>query len=99
MKSKSIIVALCLSLFFFTNAQAGGDAAAGQAKSSGCASCHGVDGKKGVPLAGKEEAYLAEQLRAYKTGSRKNAMMNMMAAKLGDDDINDLAAYYAAKPK
>ena len=97
MKSQSIIITLCLSLFFLTSAQAGGDAVAGKEKSKACVSCHGTDGKGSVPLIGKKEDYLAKQLRAYKSGDLKNPMMNMMAAKLSDVDINDLAAHYADK--
>ena len=78
-------------------AQAAGDAAAGHEKASGCASCHGADGKGRVPLAGKKEAYLLEQLQAFKSGARQEMMMNMMAKKLSDEDMADLAAYYAAQ--
>lgn len=77
---------------------AAGDATAGKQKSSACVSCHGVDGNGATPLAGKDAAYLAEQLQDFRSGARSNSMMNMMAAKLGDDDIADLAAYYAAQP-
>lgn len=78
-------------------AHADGDATAGKAKASGCANCHGADGKGRVPLAGKDAAYLAEQLHAYKAGTRKETMMNMLAKQLSDQDIADLAAYFAAQ--
>jgi len=78
------------------SAQAAGDVAAGRAKAKGCANCHGIDGKGTVPLAGKKAAYLEEQLRAFKSGQRKQEMMNMMAKNLSDQDIEDLAAYYAS---
>jgi len=99
MKTQSTLVALCLSLPFVTSAQAGGDIAAGKEKSGTCVSCHGADGKGSVPLIGKSEEYLAQKLRDYKSRTLKNAMMNMIAAQLNDDDINDLAAYYSEKEK
>lgn len=76
---------------------AGGDAAAGAEKAKGCASCHGVDGKGRIPLAGKKAGYLAEQLRAFRSGVRQEAMMNMVAKSLNDEDIADLAAYFASR--
>ncbi len=78
-------------------AHAAGDAAAGHEKASGCANCHGADGKGRVPLAGKKEAYLLEQLQAFKSGARQEAMMNMLTKKLSDADMADLAAYFAAQ--
>jgi cytochrome c553 len=78
-------------------ALAAGDAAAGAEKAKGCASCHGLDGKGRIPLAGKRADYLEEQLRAFKSGVRKERMMNMMAGNLSDQDIADLAAYFASK--
>jgi cytochrome c553 len=77
--------------------QAAGDAAVGAAKAKACATCHGIDGKGRIPLAGKNVDYLAEQLRAFKTGVRKEQMMNMMAGNLSDQDIADLAAYFSSK--
>ena len=80
------------------NAQAGGDAAAGETKSAACAGCHGEDGK-GVdpnpPLAGMEEGYFVEQLEAYKSGAREHALMKMFSDQLSDQDMADMAAYYA----
>lgn len=99
MKPHQIVanVTLLAALAFGTvSAQAAGDVAAGHAKAKGCASCHGMDGKGTVPLAGKKAAYLEEQLRAFKGGERKQEMMNMMAKSLSDQDIEDLAAYYAS---
>lgn len=77
-----------------------GDSQAGQEKSALCAGCHGSDGISVMPLvpnlAGQKPAYLANAIRAYKDGSRKNAMMASVAAGLSDKDIEDLAAYYAS---
>ncbi|MFQ5773648.1 MAG: c-type cytochrome [Kiloniellaceae bacterium] len=66
-----------------------------------CAGCHGADGL-GVgnfpPLAGKEAEYLAKQLHDFKTGARRNPIMNTIAKPLSDREIADLAAYYASLP-
>lgn len=86
-------------------AQVGGNLEAGKAKAATCASCHGVDGNGGADptwpkLAGQIPEYIVEQLRLFKTGARKNPIMNGMAAPLSAQDMKDLAAYYAAqKPK
>ncbi len=77
-----------------------GDADAGKAKSAVCASCHGPSGVSMIPnypnLAGQKEMYLAEQLKAFRDGTRKNMIMAPMAAGLSDDDIANLAAYYSS---
>lgn len=78
------------------------NADAGRAKAQAvCAACHGAQGVSvadHIPhLAGQRQAYLAAQLRALKSGTRKNPLMNALAAQLSNDEINDLAAYYAAQ--
>lgn len=90
-------------LFFGTGgASAAGSAAsgAGKLKAFGCVACHGRDGLAKAPgapnLAGQVEEYLAAALTAYRSGVRSNEVMNTAAARLGDTDIEDLAAYYAA---
>jgi cytochrome c553 len=95
---------LGLAALFGTNvAMAAGDAAAGQAKSASCAACHGVNGIAAVPvypsLAGQNEAYLVSSMQAYKNNQRTGGMSAIMtgqAANLSEQDIADLAAYYAA---
>ncbi len=88
-----------LAMTLAMQAQAGGDAAAGKSKAAQCTGCHGAGGQ-GNPaspaLAGRDAAYLKEQLQAYRSGARQHSMMNMMAKKLSDRDIADLAAYYAS---
>ena len=79
-----------------------GDAEAGKAKAATCEACHGADGLGTNPmypvLAGQYEDYLVHALKAYRDGSRKNAIMAGLAAPLSDEDIKDLAAYYAGMP-
>jgi cytochrome c553 len=76
---------------------------AGRAKAQAvCAACHGANGvsvSDAIPnLAGQKPAYLEAQLKALKDGSRKNAVMNAMAAQLSADDIANVAAYFASLP-
>jgi cytochrome c553 len=65
---------------------------------SKCETCHGAYGvNTGARpnLAGQKEAYLVRQLQAFKSGTRINATMQTQAAGLSDQDIEDLAAYFA----
>jgi len=77
-----------------------GDIAAGKAKTAMCAACHGAMGISAVPmypnLAGQKEAYLAKQLKDFKSGSRKDPVMAPMAMGLSDADIANVSAYYAS---
>ncbi|WP_206486057.1 cytochrome c [Thalassotalea sp. G2M2-11] len=77
-----------------------GDIAAGKAKSGTCAACHGAAGISAVPmypnLAGQKEVYLAKQLKDFKSGKRKDPVMGAMAMPLSDEDIANLAAYFAS---
>ncbi|MEW6983864.1 cytochrome c [Colwelliaceae bacterium 6471] len=77
-----------------------GDVAAGKAKSGVCAACHGAAGISAIPmypnLAGQKEAYLAKQLKDFKSGARKDPIMAPMAMGLSDEDVANIAAYYAS---
>jgi len=80
-----------------------GDAAAGKTKTSMCQGCHGIPGYRNVypenyqvpKLGGQHAQYIADALKAYKSGDRKHATMRAIAGSLTDQDIDDLAAYYA----
>lgn len=82
-------------------ARAAGDAAAGQAKAVTCAACHGVDGNSLNPewpsLAGQHESYVIKQLQAFKSGARQNVLMSGQAMALSDQDMADIAAYFAGQ--
>lgn len=102
MKTTLAPIALALALALPVAAQTP-DTAAGKAKVEAvCAACHGANGisvADTIPnLAGQKAAYLQAQLRALKGGTRKNAVMNAIAAQLGNDDINNVAAYFASLP-
>ena len=82
-------------------AAAQGDVAAGQAKAALCGSCHGVDGNSALAmnpkLAGQGAGYLYKQLVEFKSGARENATMAAMVMNLSDQDMLDLAAFYASQ--
>lgn len=96
---KKLILAVTATVIMASPAFAG-DAAAGKSKSMMCAACHGAAGISMVPtypnLAGQKEAYLAKQLKDFKSGTRNDATMKGMVASLSDADMDDLAAYYAS---
>jgi len=77
-----------------------GDAAAGKEKSQSCVSCHGVNGRSNNPdnpnLAGQKKNYLITAIKAYKTGERKDPMMNTLVGGLSDADIENLAEFYSS---
>ncbi len=84
-----------------TQAMAAGDAEAGKAKAAPCAACHGQDGNKTLTgtypkLAGQGEEYLVKQLENFKSGTRENAVMQGQVAGMSEQDMQDVAAYYAS---
>jgi len=66
-----------------------------------CSACHTADGSRGSPanpiLQGQHAEYLVKQLTEFKAGKRKNAVMNGMAASLSEEDMRNVAAFYASK--
>ena len=77
------------------------DMARAQKLSETCQACHTADGSRGAPanpiLQGQHADYLFKQLTEFKSGKRKNAVMQGMAAPLSEDDMRHLAAFYASK--
>src|SRR5216110_763715 len=79
------------------------DIEAGKAKvATVCAACHGAGGvsvSDAIPnLAAQRAAYLEAELKALKDGTRKNPIMNAIAAQLSTDDMANAAAYFASLP-
>ena len=80
-----------------------GDPTKGHDKTQMCQGCHGIDGWRTaypevytVPKLGSQhEAYLLKALHEYKNGERTHPSMRAIAASLSDQDMADLAAYYA----
>ncbi|WP_104034671.1 c-type cytochrome, partial [Vibrio jasicida] len=101
---KKIIMGAGIALAMLSGqAMAAGDVAAGQAKAGVCAACHGPDGIAVIPgypnLKGQNEQYIASSIKAYKAGQRNGglaAVMQAQASLLSDEDIANLAAYYAS---
>jgi cytochrome c553 len=84
------------------NTPAAGDPKAGEAKASTiCMACHGPQGNSIVPtwpkVAGQHPDYIYKQLMDFKAGNRQNAQMSPMAAPLTEQEMRDLAAYYATQ--
>jgi cytochrome c553 len=78
------------------------DLVSGEAKFTAvCAACHGADGNSGTPaypkLSQQHPEYLVKQLQEYKSGVRKNAIMQGFAATLSDDDMKNIAFWVSAK--
>lgn len=94
------VMVLAATLAGSTIAQAGGDPLAGQKKVAKCIVCHGRDGIGKTPdapnLAGQKEAYILRSFASYKSGERKNEQMAVIAKSVGDAELADIAAYYAA---
>ncbi|MCQ3829895.1 cytochrome c4 [Microbulbifer elongatus] len=100
----SIIKKAALALGVVAFAQVGhaaGDASAGQAKAAACVACHGVDGNSPAPtfpkIAGLGEKYLLKQMHDIKEGTRKVPEMTGMLDNLNDQDMADVAAYFASQ--
>ncbi|XXF09029.1 cytochrome c4 [Pseudomonas sp. D2-3] len=95
------IVSLLLALGLAGTAQAAGDPAAGQAKALVCGACHGVDGNSALAnfpkLAGQGERYLLKQMQDIKSGARPVLEMTGMLEPLNEQDMADVAAYFASQ--
>lgn len=92
-----------LGAFSAGPAFAAGDAAAGQAQAAVCSACHGADGATGIDpsypnLAGQNEAYLLAQLQMIKSGERTVLLMAGQLIAKSEQELADLAAYYASLP-
>ena len=97
---RGLILGLAALVFTSPFAQAAGDITAGRTVMEKCQACHGKDGLGGQPfipnLAGQKEFYLVQSLMAYKGGERKSQNMADAVKGLTDEDMANVAAYYAA---
>lgn len=79
-----------------------GDPVAGQYKATLCFGCHGEDGNSLEPLipklSGQFGIYIAKQVRNYQLGQRNHQIMGAIAVSVNDDDLADIAAYFASQP-
>jgi cytochrome c553 len=96
----TLMLALAAPLSFAPAALAA-SAEAGAAKAAVCGACHGANGNSTNPewpqLAGQNAAYITEQLHLFQKGVRVNPLMTAQASVLSEEDIADLAAYFAAQ--
>jgi cytochrome c553 len=101
MKKIAVLLATVAMWILAATAFAAGDSAAGKTKAASCGACHGPDGNSTNPmwpkLAGQHSAYLIKQLKAFKSGERKDPLMSPMAAGLSEKDMEDMAAFFAGQ--
>lgn len=87
---------------FWTAPSLAADVNAGEQKAGNCIGCHGPNGKSSSPqwpnLAAQQADYIVNQLQAFKAGTRKNSLMESTAGNMTDDDMKNLAAYFASRP-
>jgi cytochrome c553 len=97
---RGLILGLAALVVASSFAQAGGDSTAGRKVMEQCQRCHGKDGVGKMSytpnIAGQKYDYLVHSLMAYKAGERKSPMMSQVTKKLNEEDIANVAAYYAA---
>ena len=93
-------LAIALLALCAITAPARAGAPEGRQKAALCATCHGPLGHATMPntphLAAQPEVYLAEQLKAYRSGKRNLEIMSLIAKPLTDAEIADLAAWYSS---
>ncbi len=107
LRVKSVVAAttgLLMSVMMVANAEAKGDIERGGDLTTDCIECHGMDGKGNFetpPIAGLKESYILKRLRGFHSGKTKNldGMMHLYTEDLNDQNLQDLAAYWASMPK
>jgi cytochrome c553 len=95
------------ALLLATPSWADGDPAHGRARAQMCEGCHGIaDYRTAYPevypvpkIGGQQASYIVKTLQDYRTGARKHPTMRGIAATLSDQDMADLAAYYAGETR
>ena len=95
---------LSMCLFIAELTQAAGNPEDGEKKAATCLGCHGVPGYYSVypsyrvpKLGGQHADYMVAALQAYKAGQRTHSTMRAQASTLSDEDMADIAAYFASK--
>lgn len=102
---KRLVFSLASILMAVTsfNVQSQGNAAAGEQKVAVCAACHGADGNSALgsnpKLAGQNERYTLKQLLDIQSGAREVALMTGLLDNMSEQDLQDIAAFYAAQEK
>jgi cytochrome subunit of sulfide dehydrogenase len=100
MKAALMLAALLGAAAFPASAQ---DNAVARSLAATCANCHGTDGrsvtKEVVPLAGMPKEHIVSQMKAFKDGTRPATIMHQLAKGYTDQQIEQMAAYFAAQKK
>lgn len=98
-----VMLATAGLLFSAGPARAAGDIEAGKIKSYTCTGCHGIPGYNNVyptykvpKIGGQNYEYLVSAMQAYRAGERDHKTMDLQASSLSDQDIEDIAAYFAS---
>ena len=104
MKRKLMIAPTMLLLLLAVDVQAKGSVQRGADLAYDCVDCHGMEGKgtfETPPIAGLDQAHILKQLRAFQGGKKKSMddMMHTYTEDRTDQDLQDLAAYWASKEK
>lgn len=99
MTSLSKFIMLLVTGLLASQGLAQGDPEAGRDKAAACAACHGQDGNAASSqypkLAGQGAPYTLKQLKDFKSGARENAIMQAQVSGLSEEDMADIAAFYA----
>lgn len=99
--SMQAFISLFFPSFLWATPVAANELTQVEEKAAVCFSCHGDKGKSSNPatpsLAAQQSVYTVNQLKAFKSGSRANALMQTQAAKMSDEDINNYGAYFAVQ--
>ena len=97
------VVLIALVIMYSTTVFSAGNKKAGAKKARACQVCHGKGGQSTNPtypvLAGQHAKYIVKQLKAFKSGTRKDPIMNGMAATLDEQDMEDVAAFFQSRGK
>ena len=97
------VIFVCFGVFLaflltVSTVSAQGNIEEGSKKAKACQVCHGVGGKSTNPtyprLAGQHAKYIIKQLKAFKSGTRKDPIMNGMASTLSEQDMEDVAVFF-----
>ena len=100
MRTASLLATIALTALSAGAAHAA-DIDAGRQKSASCAGCHGADGNSMSPMnpsvAGQKEQYLVTTMLDYKNGKRQHTLMQAVLTPLSEQDIRDIAAFYASQ--
>ena len=98
----AVIVALLINLPVFADGLVDGSYEAGQTIAIRCGACHGPDGNSVNPqwpsIAGQHAPYIVRQLEAFQNGERTNILMSSQAMSMTEQDMRDVAVYFAAQP-